>query len=183
VRPPSISAVAADAIVVLGCPLAPDGAASPALHRRVERAVELYRAGAAPLLVLSGGGGGRGRRAEAEAMRELALLGGVPAASLVLETRSRNTFENAVETAALMREAGIGRVLLVSDAYHLPRAALLFRFAGLTVVGTAAAAPRRPLGKELRLRLREVVAAPRSLLRGWRHARRRRRRPPDTDFA
>jgi uncharacterized SAM-binding protein YcdF (DUF218 family) len=165
------AAPSAEAIVVLGCALSADGRASPALRRRVDRAVELYRTGAAPRLVLSGGGAGR--RAEAEAMRELALHGGVPPGGLLVEARSRNTFENAAETAALLGAAGLSRVWLVSEAYHLPRAAMLFRLAGLTVVGTAAP-PRRPLRRELRLRLREALATPLSALRGWRHARRRR---------
>ena len=158
-------APSADAIVVLGCALLPDDAPSPALRRRVERAIELYRAGAAPRLVLSGGG--PKRCAEAEAMRELALRAGIPAASLLLEPRSRNTFENAVETAALLNSEGLTRIILVSEAYHLPRAALLFRLAGIALAGTAAP-PRRPLRTELPLRLREYLAMPLSLWRWWR---------------
>src|SRR6185437_10459810 len=144
---------AADAVVVLGCALR-DGRPSPALARRVERGVALLRRGAAPLLVLSGGGA---PLSEAAAMRELALREGVGEAALLLEPRSRNTFENARETARLLQDRGLGRVVLVSDRYHLPRARLLFRAAGLAVAGCDGPPPRGLL-REWPLYLREAAA-------------------------
>ncbi|HET7774802.1 MAG TPA: YdcF family protein, partial [Azospira sp.] len=47
---------------------------------------------------------------------------------------SDNTRDSALKTAALLKEAGITRVLLVSHAWHLPRAAQAFGRAGLEVV-------------------------------------------------
>jgi uncharacterized SAM-binding protein YcdF (DUF218 family) len=120
---------------VLGCRLFPDGRPSQRLRRRVTLGVGLYRDGAAPLLVLSGGGDGP--VAEAAVMYELAREGGVPQTALLLEAESRNTFENAANTARLLHAAGKSRVILVSDRLHLPRAARLFRQAGLDVVGVA----------------------------------------------
>jgi uncharacterized SAM-binding protein YcdF (DUF218 family) len=143
----------ADAIVVLGC------RGSAALTRRVDCGVGLFRGGAAPLLVLSGGG--RGPVAEAERMRCLAVAAGVPESALLLDAVSRDTFENARETARLLRARGLASVLLVSDRTHLPRAAMLFRFAGLRVVGQAAAASRFRAGAAIR----EIAALPWSLLR------------------
>jgi uncharacterized SAM-binding protein YcdF (DUF218 family) len=152
----------AEAIVVLGCRLRDDGAPSPVLRRRVARAVELYRAGRAPLLLMSGGGAGP--TAEAAIMRELALAAGVPEAALLCEPASRDTVENALNAARLLRERGIGRVVLVSDATHLPRAALLFRLAGLDIVGQAGV---RALSatRAFFTSAYELVALPRSLLR------------------
>jgi uncharacterized SAM-binding protein YcdF (DUF218 family) len=151
---------AADAIVVLGCPVLPDGQASPGLVRRVARGVALFRQGVAPLLVLSGGG--LGGVPEAEIMRCLALAAGVPQAALLVEPRSRNTLENARETARLLAAQGLASVLLVSDRVHLPRAALLFRRAGLAVAGRAAPPPPA-LRREATLALRELVALGRTL--------------------
>jgi uncharacterized SAM-binding protein YcdF (DUF218 family) len=144
----------ADAIVVLGCTLHGDGP-SPALVRRVECGVALLAGGAAPLLLLAGGG--KGARSEAAAMRAIALSRGAADAALLLEPRSRNTYENAIEAARLLRARGGGTVILVSDRYHLPRARLQFRRAGLAVIATRHP-PGRRLWRELPLYLREALA-------------------------
>ena len=102
-------------------------------------AIRLLQEGAAPLLLLSGGGDGP--VPEAEIMRRMALARGVPEAALLVEPGSRDTVENARETARLLRSRGGRSVLLVSDRAHLPRAALLFRLAGLRVAGRAGVPP------------------------------------------
>ncbi len=145
----------ADAIVGLGCP----GMAR--LTRRVERAVGLFRHELASLLVMSGGGGGA--TAEAEIMRDVAISRGVPEAAVLAEARSRDTLGNARETSALLRERGLRSVILVSDAAHLPRAALLFRLAGVDVAGCSGVRASSP-ALALATALREVAAFPVSLL-------------------
>jgi uncharacterized SAM-binding protein YcdF (DUF218 family) len=127
--------VKADAIVVLGCRVDDAGAPSERMRRRMALGVELYREGAAPLIVLSGGG--LGPVAEAAAMRDLALAAGIPATVLRLEPDSCDTLANAVNTARLLKTAGKSRIVLVTDRLHLPRAALLFRRAGLDIAGVA----------------------------------------------
>jgi uncharacterized SAM-binding protein YcdF (DUF218 family) len=117
----------ADAIVVLGC------RSSWRLRRRLELAIKLFREGAAPVLLLSGGGSGV--ESEAEIMRRTALTYGVPTAALLVETASRDTLGNACYSAALLLARDWRRIVLVTDRAHLPRAALLFRLAGFTVVG------------------------------------------------
>jgi uncharacterized SAM-binding protein YcdF (DUF218 family) len=119
----------AEAIVVLGC----RGAA--ALRRRVALGVRLWQDGAAPVLLLSGGGDGP--EPEAELMRREALAAGVPESALLVEARSRDTLGNARECARLLGARGLCRIILVSDRVHLPRAALLFRRAGLDIVARA----------------------------------------------
>ncbi len=146
----------ADAIVVLGC------RGSAALRRRLEIGVRLFDQGAAPLLVLSGGGSGP--VPEAELMRRAAIAHGVPPTALLVDILSRDTFENARETARLLGARGLASVLLVSDRVHLPRAALLFRLAGLRVAGRAAV-PARSLRRQAGAILREIAALPWSLTR------------------
>jgi uncharacterized SAM-binding protein YcdF (DUF218 family) len=133
------------------------------LRRRVERGLELHRQGAAPLLVLSGGGPVQ----EALIMRDIALAAGVPEHALLVEAASRDTLDNARECARLLRARGRHSILLVSDRTHLFRATLLFRLAGLAVVGRAGVRPASPLA-ELALALREALALPRSLVRALR---------------
>ena len=61
-------------------------------------------------------------------MRRLALRFGVPDQAIVIEDRSRTTYENAVETKRLLGNASI---LLVTSALHMPRALSLARKQGL----------------------------------------------------
>lgn len=101
---------------------------------------------------------------EAEIMRQMALARGVPGGALLVEPRSRDTVENARETARLLRPRGARFVLLVSDRVHLPRAALLFRLAGLRIAGWAGVPPPS-FWWEVRTTLQECAALPRSLVR------------------
>jgi uncharacterized SAM-binding protein YcdF (DUF218 family) len=130
-----------DAIVVLG-----GGVAVPSPPRltaelseaadRVLHAARLYRAGRAPLVVVSGGAipwlGSD--MPEAKATQSLLEEWGVPATSIILETKSRNTRENAVFTGKLLAERGLHRVLLVTSAMHMPRALATFKTAGIDAV-------------------------------------------------
>jgi uncharacterized SAM-binding protein YcdF (DUF218 family) len=159
---PRLTDEQADAIVVLGCRLFPGGVASERLRRRVTLGIGLYRKGAAPSLVMSGGG--TGAVAEASVMRDLAREAGVPETALLLEAQSRNTFENAANTARLLHEAGNNRVVLVTDRVHLPRAARLFRGAGLDVVG-AAGVPASSARRAIAGALYEAASLMRALFR------------------
>lgn len=124
----------ADAIVVLG-----GGTVRPERlsTSRLGEAARAWRAGRAPIVILSGGGGrgGTGRgRSEAERMAEAIVTLGVPASALVLEERSHSTLENAEFTARLARERHIRDVLLVTSSVHMPRASLLFQEAGIQAI-------------------------------------------------
>lgn len=127
----------ADAIVVLG------GGRYSWLHRndidlddldnsRIAAGTRAWLAGRAPVVILSGGGGNG--YSEAEVMATAITRLGVPASALVLEKRSHSTRDNAVFSAQLARQRGIERVLLVTSAVHMPRAAFWFREVGLDVV-------------------------------------------------
>ena len=155
----------ADAIVVLGC------RPSARLMRRLECGIRLLQGGVAPLLLLSGGGDGP--VPEAEIMRRMALDSGVPEAALVVEPGSRDTIENARETARLLRSRGGRSVVLVSDRVHLPRAALLFRLAGLRVA-CRAGVPPPSIRWEIRTAMRECMKLPGSLGRAFLGTGRRR---------
>lgn len=146
----------ADAIVVLGC------GPSARLARRIERGVELYWKQAAPVLLLSGGG--RKAEPEAEIMRRAALAGGVPEAAMLIEPISRDTLGNAREAARLLRAHQLRSIVLVSDRSHLPRAALLFRLAGVEIAGLSGVRSRS-LPWEIGAAAREMAALPWSLAR------------------
>jgi uncharacterized SAM-binding protein YcdF (DUF218 family) len=125
-----------DAIVVFGAAVWPDGVASSTLKRRTLHAVDLHQNGAAPFIVLSGGLG-RNPPTEAEVMASLCIEAGVEPAALILEDRSTTTFENVAFSAVILQKRGLRRVLAVSDAYHLPRIKMCFRYLGFDTVTSA----------------------------------------------
>ncbi len=151
-----------DVAIVLGAKLRPDGSPSPALIRRVSHAAAMHRDGLAPRLLLSGGIVG-GPWSEAEAMRRLLVAGGAAPDRLLLEDRSRNTVENAVFSLRLLAGTGARRLAVVSDAWHLPRALLIFRRLGADPTGFAPPPPSR-LG-HFRGLARDAAAVPLSLWR------------------
>jgi uncharacterized SAM-binding protein YcdF (DUF218 family) len=59
---------------------------------------------------------------------------GVPRSALILDTKSRNTRENAVNTAAIFKVRGWRSGILVTSAAHMPRALAAFQRVGLSVV-------------------------------------------------
>lgn len=106
---------------------------------RIQRAAELYRAGRAPRVVLSGGAL-EGNVSEAQGMAHGIQQLGVPDTALVLENHSRNTYENAALTEERLAQHHIRTVLLVTSALHMPRAMATFRKQGVAVT----AAPNPP---------------------------------------
>ena len=144
---------------VLGC-----RADSVALRRRAEAASAAYLASGAEL-VLACGGRAWGGLVEADAIARLLVAGGVPENAIVRERCSLDTRDNARFAASLLGRRGLGRVLLVTCSWHLPRAARLFRSAGLEVDGHGV----EPLDPTHRRRVywqaREMLAT----LGDWRH--------------
>jgi uncharacterized SAM-binding protein YcdF (DUF218 family) len=95
---------------------------------------DLARRYPAARLVFSGGSGFIGGGiAEADIVSRQADTIGVPRTRLILENRSRNTRENATFTAALVQPKPGERWLLVTSAWHMPRAVGCFRQAGFAV--------------------------------------------------
>ncbi len=122
----------ADAIVVLGSAVWPDEQPSPSLSRRIDKGVELWQAGLAPVLVPTGGVG-RYPPAEAEVMARVARTGGVPDSALIMERQAERTAESDVLVRALADAHGWHQIIRVSEPYHLRRSSLLFRAQGLEV--------------------------------------------------
>ena len=72
-----------------------------------------------------------------ETLPEKTALEKVASKKIMLESNSRNTWENAHKTAQILKEKNIGNILLVTHAYHMRRAVLAFEAAGVTVVPMA----------------------------------------------
>ncbi|MDD2804916.1 MAG: YdcF family protein [Elusimicrobiales bacterium] len=101
---------------------------APGTLERAAAAHKLHKLTGLPVLV----SGGAPFSAEPESEAAAAYLEelGVPRAKLLTEVRSRDTQENAAYSVALCREKNFKKIILLTSAYHMPRAALLFRGEG-----------------------------------------------------
>lgn len=135
---------AAQAIVVLGGDVEVGGGdiqdrLGPLSLERVVLGAQAYRRLHLPVAV-SGGMVDRAQQSVAALMKTaLETDFGVPVKWS--EERSRTTWENAVDTARLLRPQGIATVVVVTQGWHLPRASWSFARAGLTPLPWPA--PRR----------------------------------------
>jgi uncharacterized SAM-binding protein YcdF (DUF218 family) len=59
---------------------------------------------------------------------------GVPERAIKVESQSENTHENAVNASAMLRNAGLQRILLVTSRIHMPRALASFKREGLLAI-------------------------------------------------
>jgi uncharacterized SAM-binding protein YcdF (DUF218 family) len=131
----------ADAVVVLGGIMGPPPAhhALPNWSEAVERfeaGVALYQAGRAGRLVFSGARLPWEDKiaTEGDELKRRAIARGVPADRIVIGPVVDNTAAEARATVGLMREQNWRRVIVVTTGWHMPRAALQFRRAGVDAV-------------------------------------------------
>lgn len=104
---------------------------------RVFHAANLYKAGKAPKIILSGGRvdwEGDNPFPESKDMVTLLQSMGVPAAALIEEPTSRNTHENAVNVKKILEQQNIQQILLVTSALHMPRSLKIFQKLGINAV-------------------------------------------------
>ncbi len=125
---------AADAIVLLGGGMGKvDALANPEMFEAADRvwhAARLYRAGKAPLVVVVGSN-------DLAATVPLLLDFGVPREAIAVDDVSRNTYENSRFAERLLVDRGVRRVLLVTSAWHMPRAIGNFSRTSLEVTPAA----------------------------------------------
>lgn len=106
------------------------GQVQDAPSQRVIGACVLHRRTGWPVLV-SGGEVFRGDGREAVVMRDILVSLGTPPERILLEDRSLNTEENAVLSAAILKQRGLSRPVLVTSAFHMPRSVEELKKAGL----------------------------------------------------
>ena len=99
---------------------------------RLLTVVRLYRIHHLPIL-LSGGQVFSDTGSEAEIARRVLRSLGVPDEMIYTETQSRTTGQNAQYTTQILRREGFVHPILVTSAFHLPRAVLNFEKEGVSV--------------------------------------------------
>ncbi len=150
-----------DVIIVMGAAVWQNRQPSPVLKRRLLHAVALIKEGRARHL-LATGGLGHYPPTEASLVKSLAIQEGVPPENIFMEERGRTTFEILAGCCRVMREHHWSKPLVVSDAYHLPRALFVLRGFGFQASGSPAT-KRTQTRRQWRWRLyclRECIAFP-----------------------
>lgn len=109
-----------DAIVVMGAAQY-NGTPSPVLQERLDHALELYRDGVAPRIVLTGGKQAGDRFTEAYAGYRYLTQKGVPTEDLVVVTDGNSSWDSLRAAERVLAREDADRVTLVSDSYHSAR--------------------------------------------------------------
>lgn len=125
----------ADAIVVMGAAQY-DGRPSPLFAARLDHAVELYRAGVARHLIVTGGKALGDRTTEAASARAYAIAHGVPADAILGEDQSRTTLESIHAVGEVLRTNGLANAVFVSDRPHMLRVLRMAADDGISAWGS-----------------------------------------------
>jgi SanA protein len=120
--------------IVFGAGLWRDGTATPVLADRVTTAANLYLAGKVEKLLMSGDNRFVEYN-EPAVMRDLALSLGIPEDAIVLDFAGRRTYDTCYRAKAIF---GVTEAILVTQAFHLPRALYECNRLGVDSVGVQA---------------------------------------------
>ena len=132
-----------DCIMVLGAGVRPDGTPTPMLKERLDKGVELYFAGVAPKLLMSGDNqSDRETYNEVENMRRYCLEQGVPSEDIFCDHAGICTYDSAYR---LHHVFSARRAVLVSQKYHLFRALFDAASFGIDAVGVPADVEEYPV--------------------------------------
>ena len=142
----------ADCILVLGAGLKADGTPNFMLQDRLNKGIELYKAGAAPKLLLSGDNG-QVEYDEVNAMKKYALDAGVPAEDVFLDHAGFSTYESMYRARDIFL---VKKAIIVTQKYHQYRS--LYIAKGLGIEGYGIIAEPRTYGGQLKRDIREILA-------------------------
>ncbi len=128
----SVGAIPARPVgLVFGAGLTPDGSPTPMLADRVDAAIALYRTGKVSRLLFSGDNS-RPDYDEVGAMLSYALSKGMPGSAITLDHAGFDTYDSCYRARAIF---GVRAAVLVTQAFHMPRALYDCSHLGIDAVG------------------------------------------------
>ena len=141
-----------DCILVLGCKVGSDGVPSAMLEDRLRRSVELFHAGAAPKLLMSGDHGTIPYN-EVQSMKQYAMDNGIPSADIFMDHAGFSTYESVYRARDIFQAK---KIIIVTQGYHLYRALYIANALGVEAYGVDA--DYRDYAGQLGYDLREILA-------------------------
>ena len=123
----------ADAVLVLGAQVKPDGSLSKMLKERLDTGIEVYKAGLTDRMIMSGDHGSKDYD-EVNAMKEYAIEQGVPSECIFMDHAGFSTYESMYRAKEIF---GVKNVIVVTQKYHLYRAVFDAQELGMEAQGVA----------------------------------------------
>jgi vancomycin permeability regulator SanA len=120
----------ADAAVVPGNAVRRDGMPGPILRERLDRAIELYRQGKFPLIIVSGATKLGGYN-EPAVMANYLVEHTVPRTAVIEDRGGATTSDTGFDVARIMRERKLDSVMIVTNYFHITRTKLALQMAGV----------------------------------------------------
>lgn len=148
----------ADAIIVLGALVYPDGTPSDILKDRLDNAIALYEAGAAPKIIMSGDHGTTSYD-EVKHMKAYAVEKGVPAEDIFCDHAGFSTYETMHRAKNVF---GAERVIISTQTYHLYRA--LYDAVGVGMEAVGVPSDFHTFQQQLMWNVREMPARTKDVL-------------------
>jgi vancomycin permeability regulator SanA len=125
-----------DVGIILGNRVEPDVHPSRRLQSRLDRAVELYNNKYFDHLIVSGGFGKEGYD-EAKVMKDYLVKAGIPADSIIEDSKGENTQMTAKNCKFVMDSMNFRTATVITQYYHIPRSKLALHKAGIQTVYSA----------------------------------------------
>lgn len=123
-----------DCILVLGCLVYDDGTPSDMLEDRLITGLELYKAGAAPKIIMSGDHG-RTEYDEVNAMKKFAVDSEIPPEDVFMDHAGFSTYESIYRAKEIF---GVEKMIIVTQNFHLSRAVYIAKMFGIEAYGVSA---------------------------------------------
>ncbi|MFK7924137.1 MAG: YdcF family protein [Bacteroidia bacterium] len=134
----SFEAKSADMMVILGSQVHENGIPAKRLQYRLNKGLELYNRGLAPLIIVSGGIGVEGFD-EAKVMAKYLIDKGVDSAAIIRDNLGNNTYLSALHCREIMESRRANDIIIVSQYFHLLRSRVAFKSMGIANVSAEAA--------------------------------------------
>ncbi len=122
-----------DCILVLGCQVKDNGVPSDMLKDRLTRGIELYKAGAAPKMLMSGDHG-REEYDEVGTMKQWAIDSEVPSENIFMDHAGFSTYESMYRAKEIFEA---DKIIIVTQEYHLYRALYIADKLGIEAYGVS----------------------------------------------
>ena len=149
--------------IIMGSSVSTDGTPGGAMRRRVEAALRLGDEFTNLLFIPTGGVFPDRPCSEAEAIKDLLMEAGIDSQRIILESKSQNTLQNSINTAAIIKNMQTpDAVIVCSDNYHIPRSRILLRLMGISTAYRPMPSGRQSVGwiRWIYFWCREAIAIP-----------------------